>query len=195
MKLNKKYYILRHGEAVSNVRRVISSWPEKFKNPLTKHGKETILAAAEILKENHAKHGHAIDVIFASPLLRTKQTAQIVAKELNVPLKFDKRLREIGAGSLNGKTLAEWKAYFKEEKRTINNAAPRGETYTQILARMLDFLKEINKECKGKNILIVSHQSPLWILENKVKGFTLSGGMKRSPEELRIEKGQIKELN
>ena len=51
MKLNNTYYILRHGEAVSNVKQVVSSWPEKFKNPLTQHGKEMVMAAAEMLKE------------------------------------------------------------------------------------------------------------------------------------------------
>ena len=54
MKLNNKYYILRHGEALSNVKQVCSSWPEKFKNPLTKHGQEMVMAAAEMLKEKQA---------------------------------------------------------------------------------------------------------------------------------------------
>lgn len=177
------------------MKHICSSWPEKFRNPLTQHGKEMILAVAEMLKENHAKHGHAIDMIFSSPLLRTKQTAGIVAKELNVPVKFDKRLREVGFGALNNKPITQIRNYFKNENDRISRNFPRGETYQQIVDRMHAFLKEINKKYRGKNILIVSHKAPLWMLENKVQGFTLAQGLKRNPEELRIEKGQIKELH
>ena len=47
MKLNNKYYILRHGEALSNVREIASSWPETFDNPLTGLGREMVKVAAE----------------------------------------------------------------------------------------------------------------------------------------------------
>lgn len=187
--------MLRHGEAVSNVKEIVSSWPEKFRNPLTNYGKEMIMTVVEILKENHAKHGKGIDVIFASDLLRTKQTAQIVAKELHIPLKFDKKLREVGFGIFNNKPVQEMKVYFKTEKDRIKRSFPRGETYRQILQRVYEFLKDIEKKYKGKNILIVSHQGPLWILENRIKGFTLEQGLKRNPEETRINKGELKELN
>ena len=58
MKLNNKYYILRHGEAVSNVKDVISCWPEKFYNPLTPKGVAKIKKVAKELKNKK------IDLIF-----------------------------------------------------------------------------------------------------------------------------------
>ena len=67
MELNNKYYLLRHGEAVSNAKNIASSWPEKFNNPLTKRSKEKIIEAAEELENKK------IDLIFASDLLRTKK--------------------------------------------------------------------------------------------------------------------------
>lgn len=196
MKLRNKYYILRHGEAVSNVRGVCSSWPEKFKNPLTRHGKEMILASAEILKENHAKHGNAIDLIFASPLLRTKQTAQIVGKELGVAVRFDKRLREIGFGILNSKSIEQLDGYFKNEKERLKRKMPRGENYQDVLKRVYGFLRDTDKKYKGKNILIVSHECPLWILESKFKGMNLAKALDEIPKEgERIHRGEIKVLN
>jgi len=189
MKLKNKYYILRHGEALSNVMKVSSSWPEKFKNPLTKHGKEVIMAVAEILKDKR------IDDIFTSDLLRTKQTAEIVGKELNIRAKFDKRLREIDFGNMNGRPAKDLDVAFKKESLRISRAMPRGENYQEVVKRGFAFLKDMEKRFTGKNILIVSHESLLWMLEAKVHGISLSKALKLIPREQRIHKGQMKELN
>ena len=213
MKLRNKYYILRHGEAISNVKQIVSSWPEKFKNPLTDNGKKQIKEAANKLQSKR------IDLIFASDLLRTKQTANIVAKTLNLGLKFDKssttfkkikvvldkRLREVGFGAINGRP-AEELLYLSFEKDRLKKSFKRSETYEGVLKRVFGFFKEIDKKYssphqkfgsggKGKNILLVSHQCPLWILENHVKGFSLAEGLKRNPLEKRIGRGEIRELN
>lgn len=188
MKLNNQYYILRHGEAMSNVKQIVSSWPEKFKNPLTANGKKMIREAAKKLKDKN------IELIFASDLLRTKQTSQIVAKALKLTPKFDKRLREVGFGTINGRP-AEELLYLGFEKERLKKTSKRAETYESVLKRVYGFLKEIDKKHKDKTILLVSHQCPLWILENRVKGFSLAQGLKKNPEEKRIDKGEIRELN
>ncbi len=188
MKLNNKYYILRHGEAVSNLKGIVSSWPEKFKNPLTQKGREQIKEAAKKLKAKH------IDLIFSSDLLRTKQTAQMVGKALKIKPKFDKRLREVGFGMVNGRP-AEELLYLSFEKDRLRHSFKRSETYESVLKRVANFLKDIETKCKGKNILIISHQCPLWILENDVKGFSLEDGLKMNSEEKRIGKGEIRKIN
>ncbi|OGZ65256.1 MAG: hypothetical protein A2822_03855 [Candidatus Staskawiczbacteria bacterium RIFCSPHIGHO2_01_FULL_41_41] len=188
MKLNNKYYILRHGEALSNVKQVCSSWPEKFKNPLTKHGQEMVMAAAEMLKEKQ------IDMVVASPLLRAKQTAKIVAKELNTPLKFDKRLREIGFGVFNGKPYESFRSFFGNESEKAKKCPPRGECYQDVYDRVSDFLKEIQRNYKGKSILIVSHQATLVMLGWRIKRVTVARGMKMEGDEGAIRKGELREL-
>lgn len=188
MKLNNKYYILRHGEAVSNAKQIVSSWPEKFKNPLTPKGVKQIKSAVEKLKNKD------IDLIFASDMLRTKQTADIISRTLKLESKFDKRLREVDFGVLNGKS-AEELLYMGFEKDKIDKGVKRSETYKYVLKRMLGFLKDINRNYKGKNILIVSHQCPLWVLENKLNGFSVKESIKKIPKEERISKGEIRELN
>ncbi len=187
MKLRNTYYILRHGEAMSNVKQVVSSWPEKFKNPLTNTGKKQIQDVAQKLKAKH------IDLIFSSDLLRTKQTAQIVGKALKLKPIFDKRLREVGFGRVNGMSTEEL-LYLSFEKDRLKNSFRRSETYEHVLRRVWDFFKKIDKKYNGKTILLVSHQAPLWILENHVKGFSLKEGLRRVPREQRINKGEIREL-
>lgn len=188
MELNNKYYILRHGEAMSNVKNIVSSWPEKLINPLTAKGRRQIKEAAQRLKGKH------IDSIFASDLLRAKQTAEIVGQKLKIKPKFDKKLREVGFGDLNSRP-AEELLYLSFEKERLKHSFQKSETYENVLKRVNSFLKNIEKKYKDKNILIISHQCPLWILENKVKGFSLAQGLKKNPDEKRIGRGELRELN
>lgn len=191
MKLKNKYYILRHGEAVSNVKSIVSCWPEKIKNPLTIKGRLQIKKAAEKLKNKK------IDLIFTSPLLRTKETADIVGEKLNVKIKLDKRLREIEFGIFNSKRVAEYENYFRGLER-VNHKPTHGESYADVLKRICAFLKEIDKKYKGNNILIVSHQAPLLLLLSKVNGYSLSNSiesMGRIFREKRVTKGELIELN
>ncbi|MBM3206152.1 MAG: histidine phosphatase family protein [Candidatus Staskawiczbacteria bacterium] len=186
MKLNNKYYILRHGEALSNVKNICSSFPETFENPLTGLGIEMIRVASEDLIKKD------IDLIFASDVLRTKQTAQIVAEKLNLSINFDKRLREIDFGEFNGKTVEESESYFQQESHRITQAFPEGENYEQLAERISNFLKSMEESYKGKNILIVTHGFFWWILKSTINGISLVEAIKQDRE---IHTGEIKELN
>jgi len=189
MKLKNKYYILRHGEALSNIKNIVSCWPEKIKNPLTKKGKETIKESAEKLE------GKSIDLIFTSPLLRTQETAEIVAKKLKLKVKIDKRLREMGFGVLDLCSVEKLWDYFKSEEVRIAKKAPKGEIYPEILERLMSFLKDTDKKYKGKTILIVSHEGPLFLLQGKLEGLSIKQTIKKYPFGKRIHKGEIRELN
>jgi len=186
---------MRHGQAISNVRAVCSCWPEKFKNPLTILGEEIVRESAEKLKTKLDLSGQTIDLIFSSDLLRTKQTSEIAAKIFDVKPKFDKRLREINFGIFNNGSLEKMWKHFKTEEERIKQRPPKGETYAEILQRMESFLKEVNKKYKERNILIVSHDGPLTLLQAKVMGFTLKQTIEHFPLEKRIHKGEIRELN
>jgi broad specificity phosphatase PhoE len=186
---------MRHGQAISNVRAVCSCWPEKLKNPLTILGKEIVRESAEKLKNKLDLEGQSIDLVFCSDLLRTRQTAEIVGKILEVKPKIDKRLREIGFGKFNGKNLeGMWKS-FKHEEDRINKGADGGETYMQILDRMTGVIKDIEKKYKDRNIMLISHEGPLFLLQGKIMGLSLKETIKQFPLEKRIHKGEIRKLN
>ncbi|MFA6190516.1 MAG: histidine phosphatase family protein [Candidatus Staskawiczbacteria bacterium] len=192
MKLNNKYYLLRHGQAVSNAKHIVSCWPEKFNNPLTKKGIQKIESVAKKFKNKK------IDLIFVSPLFRTQQTAGIVAKVVKIKPKTDKRLRELEFGIFNGGPVKDFMEYFKSKKERVNKPAPKGENYNHILKRVLSFFKEINKKYKNKNILIVSHQAPLLLLLGKIHKNSISesmDGLINITGEKEIVPGQLIELN
>ena len=135
-----------------------------------------------------------IDLIFSSDLLRTKETAQIVAKALKLKINFDKRLREQNVGIFNSKPLEKWYSFFKNEKEMFWKRPPKGENRRDVKKRMLDFLKEIDKKYKNRNILIVSHGDPLFILESAVKGLLEKVMIAKGREKSKIKIGEFKKL-
>jgi len=195
--MNNQYYILRHGKSLRNKKNIASCWPEKPPQPLTREGKRQIKKAARKLKKNK------IDLIFSSDLLRTKQTANIVGKDLGIKPKLDKRLREVNVGVLNGKKINKISEYWFNEKkllpleytkRRFKIPAPKGESYSNVEKRALNFLKEIDKRYKGKNILIVSHQRPLTLLEKSLYNYSLKKFTDIIQNKKEIKTGEIRKI-
>ena len=195
MKLKNKYYIMRHGQAISNVKSLCSCWPEKFHNPITKLGRRMVKESAFKLKKELVENDKNIDLIFNSPLLRTRQTAEIAEKILGTKPKVDKRLREIGFGVFNNKRLEGMWMYFKKEEDRIKQALPGGEAYEEILKRMWAVVEDIEKKNRGKIILLISHEGPSFLLQGKFMGFSIAGTIKKFPPSKRIHKSEIRELN
>ncbi|MFA6603896.1 MAG: class I tRNA ligase family protein [Patescibacteria group bacterium] len=158
------YYLQRHGEAENNVANVVSSYPELKEWHLTAQGREQVQVAAKELKQ------HGIDLIFASDLLRTKETAEIIAAELGLPVVYDPRLRELGVGEANGKTIAEFHAQFASKLERFDKPAVGGENLRDCRRRLVAFVKELEAKYSGQRILIVSHGDPIWMLDSGFGG-------------------------
>ena len=160
-----KYYILRHGYSLRNHQKLVSSWPEVKPLPLTEKGERQVKLAARKLKKEK------IDLIFSSDILRTRQTAEIMAKELGAEIEYDLRLRDINLGDFNGKPTAEFYKVFN--LRDLFWKSPsNGENWPDCKRRMFEFVKNLEKKYKNKRILIVSHGDPLWLLEGALRGWT-----------------------
>jgi isoleucyl-tRNA synthetase len=181
-----KYFILRHGEADSNKMNVASSYPEKLDIRLTARGRKQIEKAASELKKKK------IDLIFSSDLRRTKETAEIISKALKLPVKFDERLREYNLGVFNGEPSEKFHDFIGDEINKFSKAPEEGETLSDVRKRMMDFVLELEKKHKNKNILIVGHGDPLWALEGAAQGFD-----EKQTVELRkkyIKTGEVREV-
>ena len=164
------YFVMRHGEAEDNVKNILNS-DEKVANHLTAHGRAKATATAETLK------AQKIDLIIASPLPRTQETAKIVQQTVGLPadkLITDKRIREMGLGELDGHSLDEFMKVFPMSVGRFD-PAPRGiESYAALKKRMGDFLYDIESKYAGKNILIVTHGSPAMMLMAAAAGWDRS---------------------
>lgn len=168
MRFKNHYYILRHGQTIHQTEKkgVIYQWPDD--NPpcsLTEFGNKEAEKAAERLRDKN------IDLIFASDARRTKQTAGICANTLEVEnIELDRRLRDLNWGIFQGKNEKEaWIYYSGNKENKFEKAPPKGESWNQVQERMIDFIEDLEKKYKDKNILIISHGGPLWLLEGYFK--------------------------
>ncbi|MDP4010282.1 MAG: class I tRNA ligase family protein, partial [Candidatus Spechtbacteria bacterium] len=156
----------------NNARHILVSNPS-LKEPLdilTPKGKGRVLESAKELK----KMG-GVDIILASPLGRTRETAEIMAKELGVKVQYEPLLKEINVGVYEGKTEKEYGDYFEgEEGYNFVKAVPQGENLSEVRTRMLNVIHSLENKYEGKKIVIVSHGHPLWLLETALLGLTTS---------------------
>ncbi len=155
-----RYIVMRHGEAESNVRNITST-DARNSSHLTERGKKQAAESAKILKKNR------IDIICSSDFARTKETAQIVAPQIGIPqesIVFDERLREIKTGIYNERSNAEYHAFYESNEERFYKAPEGGENLSQVKRRAMDFLYELEHTYRGKNILIITHEYPSWML-------------------------------
>lgn len=87
--------LVRHGESVGNAQDIHQGQTDF---PLTERG----LAQTRALAERWRAEGRAFDLCIASPLLRARQTAEILCAALNLPLEFDPSWMEIHVGIISG---------------------------------------------------------------------------------------------
>src|SRR3989344_2929384 len=152
-KSGNKYLVMRHGEAQHNVLNLVSSVSD-FPHHLTEKGKKQTTTSAKKLKSKK------IDVIFCSPFLRTKETAQIVAKEIGFPedkIEYDDRIRELNYGDFHLKPIDDFLKYEESDMHNFDAKLPNGESYQDAKNRIGDFITSIDAKYKSKNILIVAH--------------------------------------
>lgn len=194
MKLRNKYFFLRHGKNIhqTELKDIIYHYPDDdLPCSLIEEGIEEAKEAGEKLKDKR------IDYIYCSDVLRTRQTAKIVSEIICFDLGkiiYDTRLRDINWGIFGGKHKDEAWAYYNNDKmRKFNEPTPGGETWNQCRDRMKSVLEEIENNFKNKNILIISHGDPLWLLEGYIKGMS-DEELLNKRKELMIQTGEIREI-
>ena len=172
-KSGNNYFVMRHGETESNLAGLIDCALDS-KTPLTENGVEQVLKSSQFLQDKK------IDLIIYSPLARTKETADIVAKDLGIPdeaLIFDERLSEVQINSLDGKSWSEYHSRYPKTKEYFEAKQEGDESYQDIKNRVGDFLYEIEEKYQNKNILIVTHGGPAWLMYAVAKGADQEGSL------------------
>lgn len=161
-----RLYLIRHGEAKNNTQNFLDSMGN-LENHLTENGrKQVVLLTQELSNKN-------IDIIFTSPLLRTKETANLLAEKLGGEIVVDDRLREIEHGSLEGKSGDALRIPYPSVFDQTGKDLPNGvENIDALEMRIRDFLKDINAKYRNKTFVIVSHADPLMIFNGISKGLS-----------------------
>lgn len=162
------YFLMRHdlSERDENGKMLVSSRKESDTYHLTEEGRKH---AQETLKRLKRKLN--IDAIYASPFLRTKETAEIAGQVFHLPVVEDDRLGEIRHGiECEGKSHQQ--CMLDRERKSFDVTEDGSETLNMVRERVMALMHEIDSQYRNKNILIVSHGDPIWLLEKMSTGKT-----------------------
>jgi isoleucyl-tRNA synthetase len=191
-KSGNKYFVMRHGQAQSNVKDI---WdfigdPE---NHLTEEGRAQVAKAAEELKAK------GIDVIISSPIVRTQETAKIVAENIGInpnQIITDDRIIEWQVGKeFQGKTIDEYIQIRNASENRYTFKIDGFESYQDVTKRCGEFLHDIDSQYQGKNILVVTHNSAARGLVLSAQGFTFETLLKSEPKEFPFNNADIREID
>ena len=161
----QRIHLIRHGE-VHNPGAVIYGRLPHFR--LSDRGHQMAAAAAEELKSQKRPVGK----IFASPLLRTRESAEHVEKAFGVEAKTDERLIEpwnkFEGRKLGGAHIVLRPHLFYHLR---NPKRPSwGEPFEEIAARMLESMDHAWNSVPDGDVVLVSHQLPIEMVHRKLSG-------------------------
>ena len=144
------FHLLRHGERETG-RVLVGRMPGIG---LTTRGRAEIAAVAERLA------GDGITAIYASPLQRTRESAEILGARLGLPIEFRDDLIELDFGDWTGATFDSIRADPRWEPwRTQRSLAtiPGGESMRQVQRRAVEALLAISERHADGSVVLVSH--------------------------------------
>src|SRR5713226_4278892 len=144
-------FLIRHGEALGAIHNLIG---DTRLSPLG-------VTQAEHLRDRLAATGEiAADVLISSTFIRARQTAEIIAPALGLPIVFDDEVQELRDGAADGMPIDAYKAKFGEvnfRETPFRHATPNSESCGVFALRAAMALDRITRQHEGKTIVIVCH--------------------------------------
>lgn len=140
-------YFTRHGQTDWNIVRRLQG---KSDIPLNATGIAQAIKTKEVLQDIR------IDKIYTSPLLRARQTAEIINEDRGIVMYEEKRLMERGFGTYEGKLrkdIAIADLWLPSDTPLFIG----GEDTNSFFKRVEEFIDEIVEESQTSNLLLVAH--------------------------------------
>ncbi|HEX5808868.1 MAG TPA: histidine phosphatase family protein [Anaerolineales bacterium] len=157
------FVFLRHGESIGNAE---SRWQGQSDYALTERGR----AQAQALASRWKSEGVRFDLVIASPLVRARETAQIVASAVDARLELDTILMERHIGEMEGLTAEEVRRRPQPPYVTpYDSIGGEGEGDWALFLRAGQALQALLRRPPG-SYLIVSHGGLLNQLMNAIVG-------------------------
>ncbi|WP_243789287.1 bifunctional RNase H/acid phosphatase [Saccharopolyspora gloriosae] len=158
-----KLLLLRHGQTAMSVDRRYSGRGDV---PLTELGEsQARAAAARLAGMDGVVTADGAAPVLASPLGRTRQTAEAVAAATGGELTFHDGLLETDFGAWEGLTFLEAAEKFPELHRSwLGDSTvepPEGESLEAVFGRVTGVCDEILERHAGTTVIVVSHVTPI----------------------------------
>lgn len=154
-------YVIRHGESETNLGKRLTGW---FDTPLTDKGRSDAKKAGLFLKDV------VFDKIFASDLVRAKETAEIALP--GCQYEISKLVKEINVGSLANTKHSDIPIETKQRTSQIGYQEFGGESRDEFKARILQFMKQLESS-NYKNVAVFSHAGWMCAMMDLVVGLYL----------------------
>jgi broad specificity phosphatase PhoE len=117
---------------------------------------------------------NGVDVVYSSDLARARETADIVAARLGLPVRLDERLRERSFGAWEGKTGPEIELEFRDaHSRWVAGEGPGAEdaeAFADFAARVQDFLADVLARHPDETALVVAHGGSIRVIHALANG-------------------------
>lgn len=161
-----RLFLIRHGQSAGNAE---GRFGGHGPTPLSELGERQARITAEALaKEN-------ISAIYSSDLFRAVQTAEPLSRITGVPILTKHAFRERNVGVLEGLTFDESKQnhpkdYYALVNRNYHHVITRGESYRQLVKRVMNELWEILRKNQGERIAVYSHTGAICFMTLHLMG-------------------------
>jgi len=153
--------LVRHGVTPHTVDKRFSGGLKSSNPGLSDEGRDQIRTTAAWL----APIAAGIDVVVASPVRRTLESAEILAEVLGKKVDVEPGFAEMEFGAWDGMTLAEVserdKAGLDAWLGSMDTAPPGGDSFRDVQERVLAGLDRILESHAGKTVVVVSHVTPI----------------------------------
>ena len=150
-----KFYVTRHGQTAWNRENKVCGVTDL---PLDETGMEQARQTGVKLQ------GVPLQRVICSPLLRARQTAQLICQGRGLPVAIDPRIREQDYGIYEGGSRLD--PGFLEHKKCFATRYPGGESHLFTARRVYEFLEDTAARCPGENVLVVCHGGICRIIES-----------------------------
>lgn len=162
-------HLVRHGE-VHNPGGVLYGRLPHFH--LSENGKKMAEAAALALADAGVKPAK----LLVSPLLRTQQSAEPIAKKFSLVPDLDERLIE-PYNIFEGRKVSAKTVLLRPHLvfHLRNPMQPSwGESYVSVVERMMEALRETAESVSDGHVVVVTHQLPIWMVHRHLAGARLA---------------------
>lgn len=164
-------YITRHGKTDWNERHKLQG---RTDIPLNDEGRKMARKAREAYKDLH------LDCCYCSPLIRAKETAEILLENRNVPIIVDERLLEMSFGEYEGIENSfsipdcPINVLFQKPEKYVSSVGG-AETFEELFKRTGDFIEKVVRPQLQlqKDILIVGHGAMNASIVSQIKGLPM----------------------
>ncbi|HTW15445.1 MAG TPA: bifunctional RNase H/acid phosphatase [Nocardioides sp.] len=165
--------LVRHGVTSHTVDKRFSGGLASSNPGLSDEGRAQVRSTAAWL----APIAERVDVVVASPVRRTAESAAIVGETLNRPVVEEPGFAEMEFGHWDGLTFAEVAERHRAEMDgwlgSLDVAPTGGESFRTVEKRVLDGLQRVLDAHAGRTVVVVSHVTPIKTLVAHVMGAPL----------------------